>query len=137
MHFIPAITFASVVVLTANAGPIPQEKTSLSAIGEWTSYIANKTRTTFCDAHKWNQENKPIQTAVDFVDPYWQSAKDTASNLCQQAFTSVKPVKTAYDAVNPFWQPVRNTVYYLHQQAKAGAIYLGQLKYDFLIQLVC
>jgi len=110
MRFIPTVIFASAIVLAAaNALPIAQEEArqsaTLDALRDWfspvTNYftetfpeqtpsdIADNIRETISDAHKWTQENEYIQTAVDAVNPYWQSVQDTANNLSQQTFSDI------------------------------------------------
>jgi len=109
MRVIQTIIFASAIVLAANASPIPQEEgrqsATIDALRDFfspvTNYfsntfpeqtpsdIANNIRETISDAHKWTQENEYIQSAVDTVNPYWQSVKDSASNLSQTTFSDI------------------------------------------------
>lgn len=110
MRVIATIIFASAIVLAANASPIPQDDESSgsatwAALQNWfspvTNYfqntlpeqspsdIADNIRETVSDAYKWTQENEHIQTAVDAVNPYWQSVKDTATNLSQTSFSEI------------------------------------------------
>jgi len=100
------------MVVAASGNPIPQENggqssgsATLSALRDWfspvTNYftdtfpdqtptdIANNIRESVDDAQKWTQENAHVQTVVEAVKPYWQTAQEAVNNLSMQTFSEI------------------------------------------------